>query len=65
MYKVNISLTKESFIAFKIDKGDIIKNNILGPLIQLVLCPVGIHVGVGPQGPSPGRLPSPRRAPDY
>ena len=44
IYEVNISLTKEHLVTLEIDKGDIIKDDILGPLIQLVLRPVGVHV---------------------
>ena len=65
MYEVNMSLTKERLVTPKSFKGDIIEDDILGPLIQLVLCPVGVHVGVGPQRPGPRSLARPRRTPDY
>jgi len=65
MYEVNISLTKERLVTLEIDKGDIIEDDILGPLIQLVLRPVGVHVRVGPQRPGPHSLSSSRGTPDY
>ena len=44
MYEVNISLTKEPLVTLEVDKGDIIEDDILGPLIQLILRPVGVHI---------------------
>jgi len=65
MYKVNMSLTKERLVTPESFKGDVIKDDILGPLIQFILCPIGIHVGVGSQRPSPCGLASPGGTPDY
>ena len=65
MYEVNMSLTKARLPTLESVKGDIIKDDILRPLIKLVLSPIGVHVGVGTQRPCPHSFPCPGGAPDH